>query len=346
MYRLRHLRLVLLSLVCLLSLASTFHSQTTLTIRLATSAPDNSEWHDALRQLGDTLSKGTAGRVALRIHAGGTLGSEKAVIDRMMTSRAVDAALLTANGLAMIDDAFNVFGIPFFFESEAELRHVQESLTPMLAARLQTKQFHLLAWGEGGWVQLFSKRPLRSLADVKKVKLFSSEGNDRMIQWYRANGFNAIAMPESDIMKQLKTLNGVEAVPIPPYPAHLLGLYRDAPYMLQVQVAQLVGAVIITTNAWNKIPESERKILTGAAKTMQTRLEREVPKKDDASIAEMRKEGRDLKVTTLDAKAAAEFRTEAGKMTAAMSGSIVPRDVLDAAVKVRDAFRASRPGNR
>jgi TRAP-type C4-dicarboxylate transport system substrate-binding protein len=167
-----------------------------------------------------------------------------------------------------------------------------------------------------------------------------------MIQWYKANGFNAVAMPESEILKQLKTLNGVEAVPIPPYPAQLLGLYRDAPYMMQLQVAQLVGAVIITTNTWNKLSDADRKTLADAAKAMQTRLEREVPKKDDASIAEMKKEGRDLKVTTLDAKAAADFRSEAAKMTAAMSGSIVPSDVFDAALRERDAYRASKPGNR
>jgi TRAP-type C4-dicarboxylate transport system substrate-binding protein len=153
-------------------------------------------------------------------------------------------------------------------------------------------------------------------------------------------------MPESEIMKQLKTLNGVDAVPIPPYPAHLLGLYRDAPYMLQIQVAQLVGAVIMTTNAWNRLSEADRKVLTDAAQAMQMRLEREVPKKDEASIAEMRKEGRDLKVTTLDAKATGEFRTEAAKMTAAMSGNIVPADVFEAAVRERDAYRASRSGTR
>jgi len=92
-------------------------------------------------------------------------------------------------------------------------------------------------------------------------------------------------MPESEIMKQLKTLNGVEVVPIPPYPAQLLGLYRDAPHMLQLKVAQLVGAVVITTNEWNKLSEAERKVLTDAAKAIQTRLEREVPRKDDASVA-------------------------------------------------------------
>ena len=337
MFRVRRLLVAVTSLLCVIAV---FQAQTPLTIRVATAAPDKSEWHDALLQLHDTLRQKTSSRVGLKIDAGGTQGSEKAVIDRMSTGGAVSASLLTANGLALIDDAFNVFGIPFFFESETEMRYVQERLTPVLAAKLEAKRFHLLAWGEGGWVQLFSKKPLKTLADVKKARLFSSDGNDRMIQWYKANGFNVFAMQESEIMKQLKALNGVEVVPIPPYPAQLLGLYRDAPYMLQVQVAQLVGAFIITTDSWNKLSEADRKVLTDASKAMQTRLEREVPKKDEASVAEMRKEGRDLKVTTLDARAAAEFRAEAEKMTAAMSGSIVPKDVFDAALRERNAYRA------
>src|SRR6187399_369084 len=218
MFRVRHF---LIALTCLLLPASAFLAQAPLTIRIATAAPDKSEWHDALLQLGDSVKRGTTNRVSLRINAGGTQGSEKAVIDRMMTGGPVDGSLLTASGLALIDDAFNVFGIPFFFESEAEMRLVQARLTPMLAARLEAKRFHLLFWGEGGWVQLFSKQQLRTLADVKRAKMFSSEGNDKMIQWYKANGFNAVALPESEIMKQLKILNGIEVVPIPPYPAHL-----------------------------------------------------------------------------------------------------------------------------
>jgi len=189
MYRLRHLLIVLIFSLCL---PSAVQSQAPVTIGIATAAPDKSEWHDSLLQFADTVKRGTSNRVSLRINAGGTQGSEKAVIDRMLTGGPVDASLMTANGLAMIDDAFNVFGIPFFFESEAEMRHVQERLTTMLAARLAGKKFHLLAWAEGGWVQLFSKKSLRTLADVKRAKLFSSEGNDRMIQWYKANGFNAL----------------------------------------------------------------------------------------------------------------------------------------------------------
>ena len=66
--------------------------------------------------------------------------------------------LLTLPG-SSIDDAFNVFGVPFFFESDAEGQYVLEKLTPVLEKRLEAKGFKLLAWGTAGWVRLFSKHP-------------------------------------------------------------------------------------------------------------------------------------------------------------------------------------------
>ena len=43
---------------------------------------------------------------------------------------------------------------------------VQKKLTPIVEQRLQAKGLHFLAWGTGGWVQLFSKKELRTLDQV------------------------------------------------------------------------------------------------------------------------------------------------------------------------------------
>ena len=66
--------------------------------------------------------------------------------------------------------------MPFFFESDAEERRSRSKLTPLFQQRLQAKGYHLLGWGTGGWVQLFSKKPLRTLADVKAAKLYHDQG--------------------------------------------------------------------------------------------------------------------------------------------------------------------------
>src|SRR5262245_6485543 len=313
-----------------------------ITVKMATQAPVNSSWHKVLLDMGAEWEAKTAGRVKRTVYAGGTQGSEDATV-RMMRPGVdqLQANLLMLSGLATIDEGFNIFGVPFFFQSDAEGQYVLEKITPMLEKRLDAKGYKLLAWGSAGWVQLFSKKPLTSLADVKAAKLYTGQGNDRMVQWYKGNGFNPVALNANDIPAQLKLSTGmIDAAPSPPYPALLLQIFRDAKYMLDVRFAPLYGAVVMTNEAWNKIEPNDRPIVMAAAKNAEKRLLGDAPKLDADSIATMKTRG--LTVTSLDPKTTAAFRAEADGFVKSMRGGMVPADVFDAAVRERDAFRKTQ----
>ena len=313
-----------------------------ITIKMATQAPINSSWHKALLDMGAEWEAKTAGRVKLTVYAGGTQGSEDATI-RMMRPGVdqLQSNLLMLSGLSTIDESFNVFGIPFFFQSDAEGQYVLEKLTPMLEKRLEAKGYKLISWGSAGWVQLFSKKPLNTLADIKAAKLFTSQGNDRMVQWYKTNGFNPVALNANDIPAQLKLATGmIDAAPSPPYPALLLQIFRDAKYMLDLHIAPLTGAMIISNTAWGRISAEDRPKVTAAAQALEKRVRAEAPAQDAESVKQMVARG--LQVITLDAKAASEFRAAATQLTSTMRGSMVPVDVYDLAVQERDAIRKSK----
>jgi TRAP-type C4-dicarboxylate transport system substrate-binding protein len=244
-------------------------------------------------------------------------------------------------GLASIDDAFSVFGLPFFFESDAEGQHVLQRLTPMLEKRLSARGFTLLSWGSGGWIQLFSKKPILTLADVKAAKLFTTQGDDRAVQWYKANGFNPVALNTGDIPAQLKLTTGmIDAAPMPPYPAMLLQVFRDARYMLDIHVAPLFGGLVITNEALAKLSPADRQVVQAVGKAAEKRLLGEAAKLDADSIATMKARG--LTVNTPDAKTAASFRAEADRLVTTMRGTLVPGDVYDLAQRERDAFRKTK----
>jgi len=312
--------------------------QTPTTIKLATQAPFNSTWHKALVDMGADWTAKTAGRVKLTVYPGGTQGDEPNTI-RQMRVDGLQGNLLMAAGLSQIDESFNAFGMPFFFQSDEETAYVLQKLAPTLEKRLEAKGFHLLCWGSGGWVQLFSKQPLTTLADVKKAKLFTSNGDDRMVQWYKSNGFTPVALAANDIVAQLKT-GTIDAAPSPPYPALVLQMFRDAKYMLDVRVGPLLGALVITNTAWNKVAPADRPLLTSSAKAFEKRIMADAPKQDADSVATMKTRG--LTVTTLDSKAAAEFRAAAEKLAVTMRGNMVPAEIYDMAVQERDAFRKTK----
>jgi TRAP-type C4-dicarboxylate transport system substrate-binding protein len=316
--------------------------QAPLNIKLATQAPVNSTWHKALLDMGASWTTGTSNRVKLTVYAGGTQGDESSTI-RMMRPGVdqLQANLLMVAGLSQIDESFNVFGMPFFFQSDEEATAVRQKLAPVLEKRLEAKGFRVVAWGSGGWVQLFSKKPLRTLDEVKQAKLFTSQGDDRMVQWYKANGFHPVALSANDIPAQLKLTTGmIDTAPSPPYPALVLQIFRDAKYMLDVRVAPLLGALVVTNTAWAKISPADQKVVLDAAKAFETRILTDAPKQDADSVATMKTRG--LVVTTVDARAATEFRSAAEKLTATMRGNMVPADVYDLAIEAREAFRKTK----
>jgi TRAP-type C4-dicarboxylate transport system substrate-binding protein len=314
-----------------------------VTVRLSSIAPVGTTWDAALKDMGAAWSKATEGRVLLRVTGGGSQGSEPTVLKAMRPEvNSVDAALLTATGLADVDPGFNVFGIPFFFRSDEEAQAVRAKVEPVLSKRLEAKHLRLLSWGHGGWVQLFSTTPVKTLADVKKLKLFTSAGDPSMVKWYTSNGFNPVALESTNIAQALTT-GMIQQTPMPPYGASVLQVYRSAKYMLKVDVDPLIGALIVTDTVWNKIDAADRDKLVAPAKALEKRLETEVPTLDEKAVKEMQARG--LTVTPLDAKALAEFRVEADKLAVTMRGSMVPADVYDLAVQARDEYRKSH-GNK
>ena len=117
-------------------------------LRLGSVLPANSLWDRSLKQMASDWQRVTDGRVRLQVRA--TSGDEATLIRRMRLNNPQVAAL-SPLGLSEIDDAFAVFGIPFFFQSDAEAVAVLEALTPRLRDALADNGLVLINWGSGGW---------------------------------------------------------------------------------------------------------------------------------------------------------------------------------------------------
>jgi TRAP-type C4-dicarboxylate transport system substrate-binding protein len=315
--------------------SSPFASAQPVVVKLATVVPDGSVWDKQLKQMAAEWKQASGDRVALTVFNGGSQGDESSVL-RKIRLDALQAASLTVVGLASIDPAFNAFNVPFFFDSYEELNAVVEKLTPLLKQRVEAKGLVLLNWGHGGWLQVFTKQPVRSLADLKAVKLYTSAGDDRMTQWYKANGFQPRAMAMTDVLTGLTT-GMIEGLPTPPVAALAFQWNRHAPFMLDVGLAPLVGATVISRKAWLRVAEADRAKLAEAALGVEKRLQVDVPRQDGFAVALMQQQG-----LTVTKATGPEWRQEAEALAATMRGQMVPRDIFDLVVKERAAFRQKK----
>jgi TRAP-type C4-dicarboxylate transport system substrate-binding protein len=157
-----------------------------------------------------------------------------------------------------------------------------------------------------------------------------------MVQWYKANGFQPRAMATTDITTGLTT-GMIDGLPTTPLAASLFQWYRQTPYMLDIGLAPIVGAGVITSKAWKAIPDADKPKLLAAAAGVEQRLRVDVPKQDADAVAAMTKAGLTITKTT-----GPEWRVQLDNLAKTMRGTQVPPDIFDLATKARDEYRKNK----
>ena len=326
-------RLLIIAVALMLAPVVLFAQRTTK-ITLGSILPANSIWDKALKQMAAEWQRATDGRVTLRVQGGFT--DEGTLVRRLRRGRP-QAAVFGLPG--KLDDAFNVLSVPFFFESDAEVFHVVEKLTPIFERVLADRGLVLLNWGHAGWAHFFTKNRVENLEDLKRTKLYTTAGDDRMLQWYKENGFDPTPLATTDVLLGLST-NLINAHPSPPFVALLFQWYDETPFMLDVPLAPVLGITVVTERTWNQISAEDQRTLRASAKRLEQDLLRDVPAQERRSIDAMQERG--LTVVELDDAAKASLREVADGLTASWRGTMIPADVYDQALRERNNFRAAR----
>jgi TRAP-type C4-dicarboxylate transport system substrate-binding protein len=304
-------------------------------LKLGTAAPAGSSFHKILKNMGGEWAA-TAGGAELRIYPGGIAGGEADMVRKMRIGQ-LDAALITANGLAEIDPAVkSLQSVPMLYQSLDEVDFIADKLGPRMSKRLREKGFVVLFWLDMGWVRFFSKQPIRRPDDLKVAKLFTWAGDTGTFDTYRSAGFHPVALETNDALPMLRT-GMITALPAPPFVALINQAYTIAPNMLQLDWAPLVGALVVTEKAWNKLAPSAQAEMARIAFKSGTQMRTENRAESDASVEAMKKRG--LKIYAPSADEIREWRRIAEKAYPQIRGSVVPADAFDDVQKLLASYR-------
>jgi TRAP-type C4-dicarboxylate transport system substrate-binding protein len=310
-------------------------------IKMGTLAPDGSPWHQALQLMGERWRKISAGQVRLVIYAGGVLGDEPDMVNKMRISQ-IQAAGLSGAGLSGIEPGVMALQIPMMFDSYEELDYVREREAPRLEKMLEARGYVVLNWGDVGWVHFFTTTPATRLADLRKLKLFTWAGGDNeTLELWKANGFRVVPLAATDILTGLQT-RLIEAVPTTPLYALLNQSFGIARNMTDVKWAPLIGATVISRRIWELLPAAQRAEMLVAAREAGVAMRGAIRKMGDEAIVTMQK--RRLQVIHADAAAQADWRKEAESVYPKLRGAQIPADLFDDVRKLRDEYRMHAAG--
>ena len=266
------------------------------------------------------------------------MGEEPDIITKMRINQ-IQVGVVTVVGLSKIDKAMNVLSIPMLYKDYKESDYVRSKMQPILEQRLEAKGFKVLNWGEAGWVYFFGKTPILTPDDLKKMKLFVwGDDADTMNIWQSA-GFSPIPLSSTDILPNLQTgmINCFDTTPILALSSQWFGLAKQ---MTNMKWCPLIGATIITTQAWNKIPMASRPALLKAAAVADKRFRDEIRANSDKAIDAMKEHG--LVVHDITPEQHELWEKLFQSVYPQIAGTLIPKDIMEMAVKYRDEYRAKK----
>lgn len=307
-------------------------------IRLGTLAPRGTSWHHSLLEMGEKWRAAAGPGAAFIVYTDGSQGGEPDMVRRMRIGQ-LNAALLTVVGLSEIDDSVAALQkMPMVFRSWDELDYVREKLRPALERRFFDKGFVVLSWGDGGWVRFFSKQPALRPADFGKMKVFTWAGDNPQADIMKALGYHPVVLEIADILPGLQT-GMIDMVPSTPFWALTLQFYPHAPYMLEMNWAPLVGALVVTRGVWDAMSPRSRQALHRASESAGVKMRALSRREQEESVSAMQKRG--LKIQPVSPKIENEWRVMAEKLYPMIRGRTVPTEIFDQVQQLLRDYRGT-----
>ncbi|MGQ0428402.1 MAG: TRAP transporter substrate-binding protein DctP [Gammaproteobacteria bacterium] len=296
-------------------------------LRIATVAPAGSSFHKRLQALSAEWSRGPGG-VSMNIYPG-TQGGELQIVRRMRVGQ-IQGAALTSVGLGQLERSVTALQfMPLMFKDWDDVDRVRDKLRPELERRLKAAGYVAMFWADAGWVRYFSKTPIRSVRDLKPMRVYASSGDPDSIEMMKAY-YTPVVLEPDQILLGLR--NGmIDALPVPAFLANFNQIATYAPYMLDLNWAPITGALVVTDKAWRGLEPATQAWLRETSERAGVEMRRAARAEDQAAVQAM-KDKHGLKVVALAADAEREFRTEVARMYPRIRGALVPEAMFDVTV--------------
>ncbi len=265
---------------------------------MATLAPEGTDWHGMLVEMGQRWKEATDGQIVLRIYPGGVVGDERDMIRKMRIGQ-IHAAAISSEGLSEVNPDVNGFVLPLIFDDYDDVDWLREKLSTQLEEDMRENGFEVLLWADVGWAKWFTTDPIVYLDDLKGMKIFTWAGDYRTQNLWESAGFQSVPLASIDVLSGFQTglINAIATTPLYALSQQWFG---SANYMLDINWGLLTAGVIIDKKIWNRIsPEHQVKMKT-ISQDIGLMHQRSTRHQDDEAIKVMQEYGLKIHQPTTD----------------------------------------------
>lgn len=246
-----------LAIALLVLLASSLADAAVL--KIATVAPEGSEWMQAMRDGAAEIKERTEGRVQIKYYGGGVMGNDTKVLGKIRI-KALHGGAFTPSALQNIYPEISLFSLPLIFESVEEANYVRSRLDSRLQTGLEEKGFVSFGFAATGFALIMSNDPVRSLDDMKGKRVWVPEGDRISYASMEALSLSPVTLPLTDVLTGLQT-GLIDIVAMSPIGALVLQWHTKVNYVTDMPLVYTFGFMAIDKRAFGKISAADQAIV-------------------------------------------------------------------------------------
>jgi tripartite ATP-independent transporter DctP family solute receptor len=183
-----------------------------VTAKLSHFFPTTTPFHTAAQKLAELAAQKSGGTLDIQVFPAGQLGDDKAQFEQVRLG-GVQMALGSSGILAQTVPAFDVFEAPYLFDDHNHFAKVIRSpIRQELSERIiKAAGVRVAALGFGGFRNVFTKKPVGSLADMKGLRIRTPE-IPVYVETFKALGASPTPLPYLEVYLALQqgTIDGAE----------------------------------------------------------------------------------------------------------------------------------------
>ncbi|HUX50042.1 MAG TPA: TRAP transporter substrate-binding protein DctP [Spirochaetia bacterium] len=321
----RHVTLFRPMLILALMIAATGLSAQSLQIKLASVAPENSPYGTALNQLANNWERLSGGTVQVVIYPNGIAGDQSDMLRKMRIGQ-LQGGIFASTGLTTVAKAALAVSVPFLIRNEAHLASAMQALRPILNRDAESKGLTAVAWADVGWMYLFSRTPVKTPEQAKALRLAVPPDQQSLIEAFKALGYRPVPV---DIPETLTALNSglVDAFFASPSLAAGYQWFAVAPYLVDMRIAPVIGAILVDTATWRRLPAELRTQFVASARKTEIELQKALAALDEKAITIM--QGYGLKVLPVSDAEKSAWQNELQEHEHAIIGPVFDRSIVE-----------------
>ena len=216
----------------------------------------------AVENMGKKLEAQTNGRYKMQMFPGAVLGQEKETVEQTQIG-ALQINRISLGVIGPVVPDVDVFNMPFVFRDINHMRKVIDGpIGDELLAKVTASPARLVAlgWMDGGARSLYTKKLVKTPADLKGVKV-RMMGNPLCVDTMNAMGGNGISMAYGEVFSALQTgvIDGAENNPPSMFTSN--HFTTGTKYYAQTNHLIIPELLVMSKVAWDKLTPADQALV-------------------------------------------------------------------------------------